>query len=343
MAQTTEVKNLKFSKDTLLPVVQLVSTGGTIAMKRDPDTNAPVPAISGEDLLSSVPGVSEIAAVEIINHSNLPSAYLGPEHWVTLTRVIEQTVARSDIVGVVISHGTDSLEETAFWLDLTVKSDKPIVLVGAQRNASEGDSDGPRNLLSAIQVAIAADSQGCGVLVVMNNQISSARDVVKTHTMNVESFNCVAAGFLGFVDPDRVIFSRKPIRRTHLPLIDKHMPLVEIVAMYGGCDGAAVVDAVERGAKGIVVQALGLGNVNLPTFAAIKAAMSAGVAVVISSRVPNGRVLPAYGFEGGGKTLWDGGAIFSDDLGAAKARILLMLLLQKGVSTQRGLQAAFDS
>lgn len=156
MIVTADIKEIMedmkqaIEKKRLLPLVQFVSTGGTIAMRRDPTTNAPVPAITGDDLLSSAPGISEIANIEVLNHSNIPSAYLGPEQWMTLTHQIERTLARPDIVGVIISHGTDSLEETAFWLDLTVKSDKPVVLVGAQRNASEEDSDGPRNLLSAV-------------------------------------------------------------------------------------------------------------------------------------------------------------------------------------------------
>lgn len=326
-----------------LPIVQFIATGGTIAMKRDPSTNAPVPAMTGDDLFSSVPGIDEIANIEVLNHSNIASAYMGPTEWGSLTRQVNKTLDRSDVSGVVISHGTDSLEETAYWLDLTVKSGKPVVLVGAQRNASELDSDGPRNLFSAVRVAAGAESRDRGVMVVMNNQISAAREVVKTHTMNVESFKCGDAGFLGEIDPDRLVFSRSPLRRQHIAIAVEKMPAIEIVAMYGGCDGAAVTDAMRRGAKGIVVQAFGLGNVNVPLFTAIKSALAEGVVIVVSSRVPNGRVLPSYGFEGGGKTLKDAGAVFSDDLSPAKARILLMLLLQKGASTQLALQTAFNS
>lgn len=325
-----------------LPIVQLVATGGTIAMKRDPISDAPVPAITGDDLLSLVPRISEIANIEVLNHSNIASAYLGPTEWIRLTRLVEKTLVRPEVAGIVVSHGTDSLEETAYWLDLTVKSERPVVLVGAQRNASESDSDGPRNLLSAVRVAVAAESRGCGVMIAMNNQISAARDVVKTHTMNVESFKCGDAGFLGSIDPDRLVYSRSPLRRQHIPIVVEQMPAIELVSMYGGCDGTAVTDAVRRGAKGIVVQALGLGNVNIPLFAAIKSAIAEGVAVVVSSRVPSGRVLPSYGFEGGGKTLKDAGAVFADDLSPAKARILLMLLLQKREATQHDLQAAFS-
>lgn len=325
-----------------LPTVQFVATGGTIAMKRDPVSGAPIPTIDGDDLLLSVPEIAKVANVEVHNHSNIASAYLGPPEWIRLTRQIETTLMRPEITGVVISHGTDSLEETAYWLDLTINSAKPVVLVGAQRNASEVDSDGPRNLLNAVRVAVDAQSSGNGVMVAMNSQISPARNVVKTHTMNVESFKCGDSGFLGSIDPDRVVYSRRPQRRQHIPIILAEMPTVEIVSMYAGCDGAAMKDAVRRGVRGVVVQAFGLGNVNRPLFEAIKSAVASGVAVVISSKVPTGRVLPLYGFEGGGKTLKDVGAIFADDLGPAKARILLMLLLQKNGTTKCEFQAAFN-
>lgn len=332
----------KTNRAAALPVVLFISTGGTIAMKRDQASNAPIPSISGEELLSSVSGISDIASIEVINHLNVPSVYLGPLDWVILTRLVKRSLLRADVVGVVISHGTDTLEESAFWLDLTLKSDKPIVLFGAQRNASEKDSDGPRNLLDAVRIAIDPGSQGTGVLVAMNSQISTARDVVKTHTMDVTSFKCGEIGFLGVVDPDRIVYSRQPSKRQHIPLSGNPIPKVEITTAYGGSDGRAIEDMVKRGVDGIVVQALGLGNVNIPMFIAIKSAVASGVQVVISSRVQHGRVLPIYGFEGGGKTLKDEGAIFSDLLNPAKARILLILLLQNGITSQSQLQTAFS-
>src|SRR5215470_7613880 len=136
------------------PVVVFIATGGTIAMKIDPVKHAPVPAISGEDLLLTVPEVSKYATVEVKNVSNVPSDYMDPVRWTGLTREVNAAMRRADVSGVIISHGTDTLEETAFWLDLTVDSDKPVVLVGSQRNASEPDFDGPRNLLNAVRIAV---------------------------------------------------------------------------------------------------------------------------------------------------------------------------------------------
>lgn len=324
------------------PVVVLLATGGTIAMKIDPVKKAPVPAISGEDLVATVPEVAKYATVEVKNISNVPSDYMDPARWVVLTKESEQALARPEVAGVIISHGTDTLEETAWWLDLTVNSEKPIVLIGAQRNASESDFDGPRNLLNAVRIAVDPQSKGKGAMLAMNNQINAARNVTKTHTSSVETFKSGDFGFLGEVDFDRIVYSRMPLRRQHIPLRSETMPYIEIVPMYGGADGHLVKSALDHGAKGIVIQALGWGNVNVPMFAAIKEALAQGVPVVITSRVPNGRVLPNYGFEGGGKTLATAGAVMGDDLSPQKARILLMLLLQNGVSGQKNLQAAFD-
>jgi L-asparaginase len=326
------------------PVVAMIATGGTIAMKIDPVRNAPVPAISGEDLLATVPDISKHARIEVNNLSNVPSDYMDPPRWVALTRAVQDTLARPEVAGVVVSHGTDTLEETAWWLDLTVASDKPVVLIGAQRNASEPDFDGPRNLLNAVRIATDPASVGKGVVLAMNNQINAARDVTKTHTTNVETFQSGQWGLLGAVDPDRVVWARAPLRRQHVPVRSDGaaMPPVEIVAMYGGADGRLVKAAIDQGARGVVVQALGMGNMNQPMFAAIKDAIGRGVPVVVASRVPECRVLPSYGFEGGGRTLADAGAVMADDLSPQKARILLMLLLQQGAQGQSELQAAFS-
>ncbi|MEP6602063.1 MAG: asparaginase, partial [Nitrospirota bacterium] len=273
------------------PVVVLIATGGTIAMKIDPVKHAPVPAISGEDLLATVPEVSKYATIEVKNVSNVPSDYMDPVRWTGLTREVTIALARPEVAGVIISHGTDTLEETAYWLDLTVDSEKPVVLIGAQRNASEADFDGPRNVLNAVRIAIDPQSKGKGALLAMNNQINAARDVAKTHTSSVETFKSGDFGYLGEVDFDRIVYWRASLRRQHVPIKTENMPYIEIVPMYGGADGYLVKSALDHGARGIVIQGLGWGNVNKPMFAAIKDAIAKGVPVVVTSRVPNGRVL----------------------------------------------------
>ena len=324
-----------------LPVVKLIATGGTIAMKIDPVKNAPVPAISGEDLIATVPEIAAVADIEVQNLSNIPSDYMDPERWVGLQKAVVEALARPDVAGVIVSHGTDTLEETAYFLDLTVSSPKPIVLIGAQRNASEKDFDGPRNLLNAARICVSPDAKGKGAMIALNGQINTARDATKTHTSDVETFKSGDLGFLGNVDHDRVVFYRVPLRRQHVELKQRELPSVEIVTMYGGASGALVHAAAAAGAKGIVIQALGWGNVNIPMFEAIRRVIEQGIPVVISTRVPNGRVLPIYGFQGGGKTLQEAGAIFSDNLSPQKARILLMLALQT-TSEAEEIQAFFD-
>jgi L-asparaginase len=331
------------------PTVVLLATGGTIAMKIDPVKKAPVPAISGDDLLATVPEIGQVAKIEVQNLSNVPSDYMDPPRWVELARAAEKALARPEVAGVIVSHGTDTLEETAWFLDLTVRSDKPIVLIGAQRNASEKDFDGPRNLFNAARICVAPEAKGKGAMIALNDQINAAREVTKTHTSAVETFKSGDFGFLGTTDEDRVVFYRTPLRRQHVPLALANgpdgkpapLPRVDIVAMYGGADGALLRAAVAAGAKGIVVQALGWGNMNVPLFQAVKEALGKGVPVIITSRVPNGRVLPHYGFEGGGKTLRDAGAVMGDDLSPVKARILLMLALQT-THDQKALQQLFD-
>ena len=324
------------------PVVVLLATGGTIAMKIDLFKHGPVPASSGEDLLARTPDVGKYATVEVKNVFKVPSGYLGPENWMVLTREASAALARPEVAGVIVSHGTDTIEETAYWLDLTVASSKPIVLFGAQRNGSESDFDGPRNLLNAVRIAVDPQSEGKGVLLAMNNQINAAREVTKTHASSVETFKSGDFGFLGEVDEDRIVYWRAPLRRQHISVKAETMPYVEIVPMYGGADGYLVQAALAHGAKGVVIQALGWGNVNIPMFTTVTNALAQGVPVVITSRVPNGRVLPHYSYDGGGQTLAKAGAVMGDDLSPQKARVLLMLLLQNGVTAQKDLQEAFD-
>ena len=324
-----------------VPVCKLIATGGTIAMKIDPVKKAPVPAISGEDLIATVPQIGKVATIEVANVSNVPSDYMDPERWQGLQKAVVQALARPEVAGAIVSHGTDTLEETAYFLDLTVSSPKPIVLIGAQRNASEPDFDGPRNLLNAARICVSPEARDKGVMIALNNQINAAREVTKSHTSDVETFKSGDFGFLGNADDDRVIFYRAPLRRQFIALKEQKLPYVEIVPMYGGADGTLVRAAANAGAKGIVIQALGWGNVNIPMYEAIAEVMKKGIPVVISTRVPNGRVLPVYGFKGGGKTLKEAGAIFADNLSPQKARILLMMALQT-TATPEQIQKLFD-
>jgi L-asparaginase/Glu-tRNA(Gln) amidotransferase subunit D len=188
------------------PTCKMIATGGTIAMKIDPVKNAPVPAISGEDLLATVPEIANVAKIEVLNLSNVPSDYMDPDRWIGLHKAASEALERPEITGVVVSHGTDTLEESAWFLDLTVASPKPIVLIGAQRNASEKDFDGPRNLLNAARICTSPQAREKGSMIALNNQINAAREVTKSHTSDVETFRSGDYGFLGNTDYDRVVF-----------------------------------------------------------------------------------------------------------------------------------------
>jgi L-asparaginase len=319
----------------------MIATGGTIAMKINPLTNAPEPALSGPELVALVPEVATVATLRVDSPFNIPSGSMDTQRWLAIYELVGKALARDDVAGVMISHGTDTLEETAYFLDLTVASEKPIVLVGAMRNASDRDFDGPRNLVNGARVCVSPEARGKGVMIALNGQINAAREATKTHTSDVETFKSGDFGFLGVVDHDRVVFSRIPSRRQHVVLSEASLPRVDIVAMYAGADGALLRAAVAAGAKGVVIQAVGLGNVNVPLYDAVREAIGRGVVVVISTRVPRGRVLPLYGAVGSGKSLHEAGAVFADDLSPEKARILLMLALQS-TSQAAAIQALFD-
>lgn len=319
----------------------LIATGGTIAMKRGGPNDGPAPAISGEDLLTNLPELDTFAEIQVDNFSNQPSDYITPKYWVDLHQSVTNALECADVTGVLIAHGTDTLEETAYFLDLTINSKKPLVLFGAQKNASEPDYDGPRNLLDATQVALDKASKSQGALVVMNGNINAARDVTKSHTSAMDSFQSGDAGFLGQVRKKQVVYYRAVSRGSLWSIQPKALPQVAIVPMYAGADGRFIDTAVADGASGIVVQALGLGHVNIPMLHAIQKAIRQGIVVVITSRSPNGRVMPIYGFEGGGQSLAAAGAVFGGDLPAHKARILLMLALQE-TSDAKKMQCYFD-
>ena len=221
-------------------------------------------------------------------------------------------VARPEVAGVIVSHGTDTMEETAWFLDLTLDTDKPVVLVGAQRNASEVDFDGPRNLFNAVRICLSPEASGKGVVICLNDQINAAREASKTSTSEVATFKSGDFGFLGQVDPDAVRFYRSPARRQHVPLLDDPLPRVDIVPSYAGADGVLLRAAAEAGARGVVLAALGCGNVPLGQYETLRELVTRGVAIVIATRVPNGRVFPLYGYPGGGRSLAEAGAAYAD-------------------------------
>jgi L-asparaginase len=327
-----------------LPKVAVLSTGGTIASKQDPAKGGYVPALSGEDLVAAVPAIKKIAQIQAEQISNIPSQDMTPEIWLRLAGRVNELLAKPEIVGIVVTHGTNTLEETAYFLDLTTVSVKPVILVGAQRPASDPDSDGPRNLLDAIRVAIAPEAGSKGVMVVMNGEISAARDVTKTSTSRVETFRGLEFGQLGVADTEKVRFYRAPLRRQTFAVDTRtQIGRVDIVMSYAGADGLVIRSLLRDGAvQGLVVAGLGLGNVPGSMFDAIQEARERGIPVVISTRVPTGRIFPLSAAKGSALALKRIGCVLADDLSPQKARVLLMLALTK-TRDPEALQKYFDN
>jgi len=309
-----------------LPTVAIITTGGTIAQKYDADAGGAVPAVSGEALVEAVPALKELAQLRVIPLVNIDSRDMTPELWLRLARLVNETLADPAVTGLVVTHGTDTMEDTAYVLELTVASDKPLVLTGAQRDASTPDADGPRNLLNAVRQAIDPNARGRGVTVTFDSKIFYARPVTKRHTSHVNAFAAGHYGQAGEIDDRQVTWFSRPERRPRFP-VPRQLPKVDLVYVYPGADGGLIDSAIAHGAEGIVVCGYGIGNVNLPVFEAIERACKKGVKIVLTTRVPEGRVYPAYGGEGGGTSLKNLGVIFGEDLLPWKARILLMLAL----------------
>ena len=315
-------------------MIAVLFTGGTISMRLDPATGAAVPALGAQEILAQVPQLDGVADIEVEDFSRLPGPHVTPEQMWRLARRAAAWLERSDIDGLVITHGTDTIEETAFLLDLILTSDKPVVLVGAMRTVSDPSWDGPANLLAAVRVAAAPAAHGRGVMVVMNEQILPAREVRKVHTESSASFAAPQFGPVGVVDAGAVIFQRasRPRRSWHDPAADaglriRHLDTrVELLQVYTGMPSRLVACALED-ARGLAVVAYGRGNVPPPVVPVLQSATAHGVLVTVSSRCVAGRVGPRYGYDGGGLRLMQGGAILAGDLPGPKARLLQMVAL----------------
>ncbi|HLJ88706.1 MAG TPA: asparaginase [Candidatus Angelobacter sp.] len=314
------------SAQPALPKVLIIGTGGTIAEKIDPQTHAAVPAVSTEDLIAAVPELKRLATIETEQLMNIDSSQATPGDWLKLARRVREAQRDPSVTGIVITHGTDTMEEAVFFVDRTLESDKPVVFVGAQRNASAPDSDGPGNIRDAVTLAVSPLAKGIGATIVMNGYITPAVGARKTETINVQTFMGGDGGFLGYVGQGQVRMLRKPLRKPPLPLPDK-LPNVAFVSVYSGSDGSFLKKALEDGAEGLVVEGVGAGNVNKANYEVIKQALKKNIPVVITSRVYFGSVFPIYGGDGGGKTLSDDGCILANDMTSPQARLMLILAL----------------
>lgn len=308
--------------------VAVVFNGGTISMKVDPRIQAAVPSLTGEEIMRMVTGIEKFAEIESYTFSNVPSPHMSPEDMMELSKYIKNLVSRDDIDGVVVTHGTDSLEETAYLLDLTIKNVKPIIVTGSMRSGSELGYDGPANLAASICTAISEEAKGRGVLVCFNDELNCASEVTKANSMKLNAFQSPNFGPIGIVDNNEVIFYRDSIKKQHIETntIETKVDLIKCVS---GLDSRIVRFCIEEGDKGLVIEGMGRGNIPPKMVDGVAEAIDRGIPVVLVSRCFEGRVLDTYGYHGGGKELRNMGVIFGDNLPGQKARIKLMLALSK--------------
>lgn len=295
-------------------------------MQIDPHLGAAVPTLSGQEILSTVSHLDDHIACRSFDYGQLPGPHMTPQLMWDLVGVIRRFLDDPTVDGVVVTHGTDTLEETAYFADLLIESEKPVVFTGAMRNASELGYDGPANLRDAILVAASPTARSMGVLVCLNETILAAAEATKTHTEEQGTFQSPNFGPLGIVDTGKVLFYRRPILRQTMPAVRLESP-VDLLKMYAGADDRLIRFAVDSGSQGLVIEALGRGNVPPAVVPGIEYALAKGLPVVITSRAVRGRVLDVYGYEGAGKSLRQLGVIFADLLNSQKARIKLMLAL----------------
>lgn len=318
------------------PRIVIASTGGTIVSSGSSATQLTGYSLQGltaEDLVSAVPSLREIADITVLPVCNIGSSNMNEALWVKLALAIEGVLADPDVAGAVVTHGTDTMEETAFFLNLVLKSRKPVVLTGAMRPATALSADGPLNLYNAVRVAACPDSQSRGVLIVMNGLILGARDTTKTNTLSVETFQGRDFGTFGYVTGpsiDYYVAPQSARRRTFesefLPTDFKdpaRPPKIFILYAHAGEDGTLIRAAVGAGAVGIVYAGTGHGSVSEAAERELLAARGRGIEVVRASRTGTGPVLE-------GKARWqEAGFIPAGTLSPQKARILLELAIAR--------------
>ncbi len=313
--------------------ILLITTGGTISGGKNPETGGDIP-LGGEALLQLIPNIKEKYNVEHLDFCLLPSPQITLEMALSLAKTINQRFKNdTDLSGIVVTHGTDTLEETAFLLWLTVDDERPVVLTAAQRPPKEDSSDAIRNLGNALQIAAQNRSKGKGVMVCLNNEINSARYVRKTHTWALQSFCSGSYGLIGYVDKDDVIFYEKPLNRLTLEAdaIDQDVDLVKITQ---GNNTRYLEASIREKASGIVIEASGRGFAPSACLDKLYEARKEGISVVMVSRCFEGRVdLKDKHIEVG--------IVSGEDLDGLKARVLLSLLLPKTRDPET-IQSYFD-
>jgi L-asparaginase len=313
------------------PRVAVVFTGGTISMTVDAVAGGAVPTLNGADLLARVPGLEAVDVVAM-DHGRTPASHFSFADVLAVRRKLDEALADPVVAGVVVVQGTDTLEESAFAWDLLHADDRPVVVTGAMRNASETGWDGPANLRDAVAAAADVRLRGAGVVAVLAGTVHPADDVVKRHATALDPFRSPNAGPLGEVRDGRVelVGRRGPRRRLGPPVAPPPGP-VDLVTAALDTGGRPIDLAVAGGSRGIVVAATGAGNTHPDMLRAAIDALAAGIPVVLASRTGAGRVGPIYAFPGGGARWAQAGVILAGTLTPVKARVALALGLGAGL------------
>ncbi|MEI4830460.1 asparaginase [Bacillus sp. FJAT-53711] len=318
--------------------ILVLHTGGTIAMEEDKETGVVQPGAQNP-LLKFIPNLEEDIDLIVEDVFHLPSPHMTPNEMLQLQVMIDEKVKNDNVQGVVITHGTDTLEETAYFLDLTVQADVPIVVTGAMRSSNELGADGLYNFLSAVKVASSEEAKGKGVLVVLNDEIHCATNVTKTHTSNVATFQSPQYGPIGMVTKRGVVFHQALVHYEKYAVTQITKNIV-ILKAYAGMDDTLLSAIEQLPVDGIIIEALGQGNLPPRTLPALQRLINKGIPVVLVSRCFNGIVQDVYSYEGGGKHLKNMGIIFTYGLNAQKARIKLLVGLEV-TNEQAKIQAMF--
>ncbi len=316
---------------TALPHIHVITTGGTIAGQPQA-TGEVAPGLSAEELLERIPGAASVARVTVETFLNVASAFIGFRDMLGLARRVTQVFTDPGVAGVVITHGTGTLEQTVHFLDVVLGEDRPVVVTGAMRNPTLLTDDGPLNLMNAIQVAACPRAAGLGVLVVMNGTIHCARDVMKLHSARIDGFQSPEFGPLGHVDEDYVFFARRPFRR--LPAVMPPAITARVERIPSGADPSDLFlkTAVDQHVDGIVIEA---GRLSPRQLDLVTEALTLGMTVVMANPYPTGRLhRDTYRHQGGESDLLRRGVIFAGTPGH-KARIKLTVLLSAGLDRQQ--------
>lgn len=316
--------------------VAVIFTGGTIASRVDPAAGGALPSLRGADILARVPDLDDIAPVEPVDWGLVPASHLALGQLIELARLVDEALARDDVTGAVVVQGTDSIEETCFAYDLLVRSDKPVIVTGAMRNAGQPDYDGPRNLADAVRCAASPALAGMGTFVVLGGRVIGADKAIKAHATALDAFRARDDRPLADIVDGDLRLHRRRERRPLPTLPEAAAEPVHLVSVTVGSDGALLRAATtgDRQLPAVVVAATGAGNTPADVLAAAEELMARGTVVALTTRCPAGTVMPEYAFPGGGAQWHRAGALLSA-LDGPKCRVGLALGLGAGLDRAR--------